>query len=385
MTTNITAPTGSSRPAGLRVQITRFFLVSVGLASTLALAVLYLGGREVMEAWVIRSNRYLARAVRRHLDHALTRGVDAGQSLARKLEASRADPARREQLLDSFLDFGEFFSNAFLFEAGGKLEAFRYAPGIAAGHARAGESYHAYPEPFPSVAARVLATGKPSFTPIFFTPSGRAQLAYVVPLAGAGGKPVELLSLALFAVTEQIDVWIDGLAPGRHGYIAVLDAQGRAIALTGSPPLRLQRAAREEPLALAADMPERITTMVFDGREDLVIEERSPSGSYWVLVGLPRDVALAPLAGLRLPALLALGAALILGLTAAWMLGRRILGPVHELVAGIRKVGEGAVSHRIPERRADELGEAARAFNGMAERLQRDQLIEDVWREVDRK
>ncbi len=370
-----------SRPAGLRAQITKFFLASVGLASLLALLVLYAGGRAVMEAWVIRSNRYLARAVSRHLDHALTRGVDAAQSLARKLEISRGDEVRQAQLLEAFLDFGEFFSNAFVFDAGAKLRLLRYAPGIRSGHARVGESYKSYTGPFAAVADRVMATGTPEFTPIFFTPSDRAQLVYVVALRGKGGKPEGLLSLALFAATEQVNVWIDGLAPGRQGYIAVLDDRGRVVALTGNPPPRLLRARKEQPFVLPADGLERISNVDFDGREHLLIEEPSRTRAHWVVVGLPKDVALAPLASLRLPAAFALGAALLLGLTAAWMLGRRILGPVHELVAGIRKVGDGAVSHRIPERGSDELGEAARAFNGMAERLQRDQLIEDVWRD----
>jgi len=55
-----------------------------------------------------------------------------------------------------------------------------------------------------------------------------------------------------------------------------------------------------------------------------------------------------------------------------WLVVRFMLHrPVAALVDGTRKVGELDLSHRIPSDRRDELGNVARAFNSMTERLER--------------
>lgn len=70
---------------------------------------------------------------------------------------------------------------------------------------------------------------------------------------------------------------------------------------------------------------------------------------------------------LLLAALIAGAAAVI----AAFLLSRRILGPVEALTEAARRMGEGDLSRRVEVRSRDEIGDLARAFNGMADSLAR--------------
>jgi signal transduction histidine kinase len=56
---------------------------------------------------------------------------------------------------------------------------------------------------------------------------------------------------------------------------------------------------------------------------------------------------------------------------AAYLLVRTVVRPLNALVAASEKLGSGDLSARADDTRADELGDLARAFNSMAERLER--------------
>jgi len=68
-------------------------------------------------------------------------------------------------------------------------------------------------------------------------------------------------------------------------------------------------------------------------------------------------------------------------------LTRRILGPVESLTAAARKLEAGDLSQRVAARSGDEIGELARAFNAMADALERNEalrrgLVTDVAHEL---
>src|SRR5688572_9039287 len=114
--------------------------------------VFYVGGSRLFEAWLIESNQRLATSIRRQLEHGMAHGTDAALRLGRELEIGRADRARRMQLLEGFLAFGELFSNAYVFRGDGVLVQMHYRPGLRASTARHGEDYHKYPGTFASTA-----------------------------------------------------------------------------------------------------------------------------------------------------------------------------------------------------------------------------------------
>jgi signal transduction histidine kinase len=89
---------------------------------------------------------------------------------------------------------------------------------------------------------------------------------------------------------------------------------------------------------------------------------------------------------------LGVGAAgLLLGIGLALETSKRVTRPVEALAAGARAVAAGDWSARVPVTSQDEIGELARAFNGMTQQLmeQRDRLVQvervAAWRELARR
>jgi len=78
---------------------------------------------------------------------------------------------------------------------------------------------------------------------------------------------------------------------------------------------------------------------------------------------------------------------LTINLTAAYLLIRWTLSPIRDLTEGVKEVGKGNLDHHVRLSRTDELGELARAFNAMTERIRsmlraKEQLLLDVSHEL---
>jgi len=74
-------------------------------------------------------------------------------------------------------------------------------------------------------------------------------------------------------------------------------------------------------------------------------------------------------------------------LTLTWIAMRWIMKPINWLSEGVSAIGDGNMEHRLPEKRGDELGKLARAFNKMSGRLRemleaRERLLLDVSHEL---
>ena len=65
-----------------------------------------------------------------------------------------------------------------------------------------------------------------------------------------------------------------------------------------------------------------------------------------------------------------MGLFLVAGLGAAWLLARRVLGPLSELTEGVRSAAAGDLGYRVPAQGPDEVAALGRAYNEMAEALQ---------------
>ncbi len=65
----------------------------------------------------------------------------------------------------------------------------------------------------------------------------------------------------------------------------------------------------------------------------------------------------------------------------AWFIADRYLAQILGLLHGLRQVAAGVLSARVEVVSDDELGEAGNAFNTMAEGLERNHLLEEMWRD----
>ena len=92
---------------------------------------------------------------------------------------------------------------------------------------------------------------------------------------------------------------------------------------------------------------------------------RSPDGQYWIVaVGVPEQ----PHTWTYLPFyFLVIGATVVL----CWLAWAGVVSPIRRIAASIALFGEGNLSTRVQSWRQDEIGQLARSFNQMADRLQK--------------
>lgn len=152
--------------------------------------------------------------------------------------------------------------------------------------------------------------------------------------------------------------------PSVPGKLAVYDRAGRRIAGHGGPPVAdapVREALRTERLADLVSGDEVVVAV------PLVVQERvtgavraerartgGGSGTWWALAGLA-------------------GAVVGFAVAAAWVLARRLSGPLERLAGAARRLGEGDFSIRAPRAGVREVDEVAGALDATAARL--DDLI----------
>src|SRR5689334_21355731 len=125
---------------------------------------------------------------------------------------------------------------------------------------------------------------------------------------------------------------------------------------------------------------EEIQTYDRDGNTPVIAMARPIAGTPWlVLIEFPDDVVLKPVSGF-MKRMLMIGTFLfVMGVAGAFVLSRRITGPLYELTAGATAISRGDHSRRVDINQKDELGQLATAFNAMVEKLRESQ------RELERK
>ena len=158
---------------------------------------------------------------------------------------------------------------------------------------------------------------------------------------------------------------------------------------TGIPPLhkvhfRKWSESSGSPFILNSQSGKSVVTNVRFGRYrgQLVVTVETNSGRFifarsekWheMRLGIPWILSILVLTGLIL--------------TLTWMTMRWIMKPINWLSEGVSAIGDGNLGYRLPEKRGDELGKLALAFNKMSERLRemleaRERLLLDVSHEL---
>ncbi|HKT08244.1 MAG TPA: ATP-binding protein [Gemmatimonadaceae bacterium] len=91
----------------------------------------------------------------------------------------------------------------------------------------------------------------------------------------------------------------------------------------------------------------------------------------WVVwVGFPMSAVLAPARGLLGQLLITALIILAIGAGAAWLVSRRLTGPLHALTGASQGIAAGDYSRRVTAVRNDELGVLATSFNSMAAQIE---------------
>ena len=202
-------------------------------------------------------------------------------------------------------------------------------------------------------------------------------LAFHVPTAQSGqhGAVYCLMPWGdVQRVLDEVAAFLQVEAEFESAEVFLCDSQGRYLAHTDRANYDSQYRLSAELLpALATDGEpvERAFTTGGQERRAGLAAMRFPGLDWWVGVEAPADELLAT--SRELSDVLLLVTAVTALILVAWSLvaSRGILRPVRRLAAATEKVAQGDLSVRVPARGRHELAELGRAFNQMAEDLDR--------------
>ncbi|HYM11070.1 MAG TPA: HAMP domain-containing protein, partial [Bryobacterales bacterium] len=221
--------------------------------------------------------------------------------------------------------------------------------------------------------AAVAVVGFVIVSAIVASAGGRAHAPVLRPLRFLGGEAVHAYeeggSVALADALARIDTAYD--FEGR-----LTDSDGRSLSGTGEDYSLLVGRARSRRVFADTARGLLVFSVPIQGRR----------GSYWFFLEAPIErfgFWFRVRQTVTLPHLWVLACVILL----SYALARHLTKPVLKLRAAAERLGQGDFSARVRSTRQDELGELARTFDGMAERIEhavtaQRQLLQDVSHEL---
>jgi adenylate cyclase len=194
------------------------------------------------------------------------------------------------------------------------------------------------------------------------------KIAVTGPRASAGAAIAEINLKLIWDVISTIHV-------GKTGDAFVLDRPGHLVAhpdislvLRGADPVETAVLKTMQSAAIAASG-EAASVTDLQNRPVMVAAAPIAGPAWTVFAEQPVAEALAPIrASLWRTALLLLGGAVFAALL-AYLLARRMVGPIRRLEEGAQRIGAGQFDHKIEIKTGDELEQLADRFNSMSDEL----------------
>jgi signal transduction histidine kinase len=203
------------------------------------------------------------------------------------------------------------------------------------------------------IGITIFVSGRPAGKEVFGRMSA-LQLADATEAYESGGS-------------KQLAVYLQRLNTFLHGHHYLTDAKGKDL-VTG-----------DDRSALLSRIQSRWGTPHHVG-EELITVRRSPDGRYRFIILVPQPLDLSS----SFPYYILVLAAVAL---LCWVLAVNIGSPLLSLARTVDRFGRGELSLRVNSRRRDEIGDLARSFDQMAERLQtlltaERRLLQDISHEL---
>ena len=235
----------------------------------------------------------------------------------------------------------------------------------------------------PEAIATVLGRGEPVVTmPHTSGSDSRQVVAMVVPVQDPQGKLVGAIGAEVDL--ETLSRYLNTLPLGREQTVAVVSTNGDVLARSVSPHEFFTRSlsGRPEADALLRRGEGSAEWAAEDGVAHLAGAASMTRAPWVVVAAMPSGAASAPAANRLTRDLLALGAATVLALLVAWLIGNRMLRSVSALMQGARDLETDQGSPIVVSTK-DELAELADQFNrAVGERRQTHAVLDERQRRL---
>src|ERR1041384_2314983 len=117
-----------------------------------------------------------------------------------------------------------------------------------------------------------------------------------------------------------------------------------------------------------------ISTYMRDGNTEVIALARPIAGTPWlILIEFPDDVVLQPVTGYVKRMVWISLFLFVMGVAGTFVLSRNITSPIYQLTAGATAISRGDYSRTVDIHQNDELGQLAKAFNAMLEKVSNSQ------------
>ncbi len=353
----------------LRLQTRISLLVTLGLA--LIFAFMAWEGRQIAQAnaeMTLQERLTVARVVAQHLDQDLERILSRLAHVAAfptiNLDDGDLEPEKAE--LRALYRSNGFGYVLLLDKDGLVLWTEPYLPDVI--NRERMECPH---------VQETLRVGAPAIAcvPHALTPQSPV-IAPVVPLRNAQGAIVGALGAAIDPSSPPFVQIFQGMAPGRTGYIQLIDDNGTVLAHTERQHLFQQSEHADLFLSLLKEKKSAITTytMTEEGKgtfREVVAFAPLSQAPWGVAVEQEEAEFLAPSMEasrrMEVVAVVVVVAALLM----TWLTTRSVLEPVRKLSAASERIAAGDLATPVPPLGQDEIGELGRRFEAMRARLAR--------------
>lgn len=232
---------------------------------------------------------------------------------------------------------------------------------------------------FSRYVRKAVEEKKPLFSETFLTEKKNIIITYIIPIISPAdeSRAVGVVSCGMYVDNPRLQEMLERLRPAHGGLIFLLDRKGAVLGSSGKIPgvvssfdmKNMKKAGDDNLTADIAGVAYRYRLSEIAGT-DLLILVAVPDNAVKEIMA--RDISNTVYYNLLTLVLVLLGSILVSNL---------LVEPVTMLVKGLQEIGRGNYSHRINIKASGEMESAVSAFNEMADKLQKNRIIEKIWNE----
>ena len=225
----------------------------------------------------------------------------------------------------------------------------------------------------------VIHGARPAYTCVFSPAFQEKMLFVLVPVFDFvdSESVIGVISCSISLSDPGIHEIICGYPIDSEDILTLTDKDGMLISWQGSIPESFAGLKIGEPVNKSDTA---VAVRVKIGSEEyLGTIAPIPGIDGFLLAAKPWRSALAFLNQLLLDLALVFAVGLVIAVGSGFVMARSLATGISGLIAGIRKVAEGIISHRVEVSGDDELAEAGNAFNEMTETLEKHRMIDEIW------
>ena len=326
----------------------------------------YLESRKIIIDQFSKSMRDISSTIGSSLSAKADDAAEAIMRLSRHQVLHSADAAEIQRFLQVAVDSSSLFNNIYYFAPDGPLKAAAYADGRDIAR-YIGEDFTTYADQEKTHNVyldliRALETRTPVFSAFFKSGTGRLMNSFIVPVVSAEGNVIGLLSCGIVMdKTFKLLEMMEALKPHPHGYVALIDAEGKVLLSAGNMP---------PGFAPGRDWLKNEDALI-SGAGYLQAVFRMEKTGLGVCSGLPESAVSDLLKRLQnATKLFTLGVGIVAsfaGIIAAYIL----VSPLTALVKGLRSLQSGQAGSRINCRASGEIAEAISIYNELRDKEQK--------------